>query len=86
MARGYTDRNYKFRVPRTFLEKFNIQIRSNDGRAAYVFLYVGVLFTIMPTYYKWREVGRREFMRREDRKVAHAIASVREEMGDGDSK
>ena len=50
-----------------------------DGRNMFTILVFGIAVAVLPTYYKWREVGRREFMRREDRKVENAIASMRAE-------
>ena len=48
----------------------------------FTILVFGIAVGVLPTYYKWREVGRREFMRREDRKVENAIAAMRSEEGE----
>jgi len=83
MARKYVDRNYKHKIPKTRLQAlYNFVSNTKEGKAiAYIVITMTGL-AISPTYYYYKEVGRKEFMRREDRKVAGAVASVNIDSGD----
>ena len=77
MARKYTDRNYKHNIPKSrFQGIYNKIMYTTEGRLLAFTFVTMVFYGLGPVYYKYKEVGRKEFMRREDRKVAEAIASV----------
>ena len=77
MGKKYTDRSYKHSIPKSRLQAiYNRIIYTREG-GAIAFTFVTMLcFVATPSYCYYKEVGRKEFMRREDRKVASAIASV----------
>jgi hypothetical protein len=87
MARKYTDRNYQHKIPKSRLQMFYNKIMyTKEGKALAFTLVTMICYAFGPAYYSYKEVGRKEFMRREDRKVASAIASVNLNTLDNDMK
>ena len=79
MARKYVDRNYKHSTGSgTYVQRFiNMVSNTREGKAI-VFMVISVIGVgLAPYYYQCKEVGRKEYMRREDRKVAEAIATAK---------
>ena len=77
MARKYVDRNYRHNIPKsTFQRIYNQVMHTKEGKALLLTSVLMMIYAVGPFYYNYKEVGRKEFMRREDRKVSEAIASV----------
>lgn len=77
MGKKYVDRGYKHSLPKSRLQAVYNRIFYTREGGAIAFTFVTMLFFVAtPSYCFYKEVGRKEFMRREDRKVASAIASV----------
>lgn len=73
MAKKYTDRNYQHSLPKSRLQQMVNVFKTKEG-AILVLLSIGMSCLYWaPYYYQSKDVGRKEFMRREDRKVAAAI-------------
>lgn len=73
MAKKYTDRNYQHSLPKSRLQQMVNMFKMKEG-GVMVLLSIGMACMYCAPYYKQSfDVGRKEFMRREDRKVAAAI-------------
>ena len=74
------DRNYRHTyASKSHLQNIiNVFFKTREGN----FLLMGSVFMLglglFPTFLEWKAIGRREYMRSEDRKVEEAIASGRE--------
>ena len=77
MARKYVDRNFRHNIPKSLFQRiYNQIVYTREGKALFFTTVMMIMYAVGPFYYKHKEVGRKEFMRREDRKVSEAIASV----------
>lgn len=79
MARKYVDRSYKHSTGSGSLLQRMVNLVVNTREGKVILLLVGTVIGvgIAPYYYQCKDVGRKEYMRREDRKVAEAIAAAK---------
>ena len=78
MVKKYVDRNYKHAMPNTRLG-FAIKFAATKQGGIGIFMLISVLcLAVTPSYYEYKEVGRKEFMRMEDRKVEMVKKTIEE--------